>query len=395
MEDKHIGRVQGVGFNVQPPVGVQLVETARGERKGGAVTVVARNSDLTDLQEEVGMSVAKLVDKRSLHKAKMRQGAGISKEALQRIEDYFDKLPDAPQDEKLLELVERLETVEKSLDKSGEAHAGTTVDDVMQALSGADRSARRQYMLLQGARIHFEAMGAHPDLVSVLDQVENSFDSSGIAAEVRADFAMLALAKEVAPSMGVPAEALCDKYREMLMTGKNLGQIFYALADLQKRLKLGTVVDLFMKAAGNDLAATSRKTDKVFLASLLKWLGVLKTMRSTFDACDELLDTTQRICPDFGRRLKETAHNKLIGELLSFCSRQMTSLEDVRSLIKPFEDENTTPRSRVVFYNGLIDVHRKMPDLAIFSNQARLQQANNLLEHSGMMVEAEERMQGE
>lgn len=400
MEDSTI-RMRGFGAQgvdgIPPRANAPVINPGVGDRRFEKAKLVDINSDVTDLQEELGMSVGKLVDKRSLQKAKLRQGASVNKEALKRIADYLDKLEDAPHDDKLLELIERLETLESALEKDNNRTDRLTFDEVMEAFAATDRDPRRQYMLLQGAHINFEAKATQEHLVSVLDAVETSFQESGIAASVRAEYAMLSLAKNVAPAMGIPVEALCDKYRDMLLTGMNIGQIFYALADLQKQLHLDTVVDLFMKAAGNDLSATTRGTDRVFLASLLKWLGVLKTMRGTLEACGELLDTTRRICPGFAQTQQETGPAKLMGALLTFCARPIPNLDDCRSIIEPFEDGQITAHGRVMFFNGLVDVHRKIPDQAIGSakmsdqeiSSARLRQNCTLLVASGHMVDLE------
>jgi len=391
LEEINVTRQQIASANVQSTVGAEVLEQARGTRKGDAATLVQKQSDLTDIQEEIGNAVGKLADKRTLGQSKMRQGAGVNKEALKRIADYYDRLPDAPREAKLRDLVKKLEAFEDFIE-SGDGGGGgeLTADDILQALRATDGDARRQYMLLQGARIHFENKPGGSALLALLDRAEKAFNQSGVAHDVRADYAMLAHAKKAAPSLGLHPGALRDKYREMLLSGMNLGQLFYSLSDFSKRLNFNAVVDLFMKAAGDDLAATSDETDQGFLGSLLKELGILKTMRSAYEGCADLLDKTRRMFPGFGDGPGAGGPNELMGELLTFCSKPTPSVEDGRKIIKPFQNEETLPEASVVFSNGLLDLHRELPDQAFPSNQARIQQVRVLTDVSSDLVEIEE-----
>jgi hypothetical protein len=390
LEDSSVTRKQIASTSVESVVGVQVLEQARGSRRGNVAIALQKGSDLADLQEEIGNSVGKLADKRTLAQAKLRQGAGVNVEAIKRIADYYDKLPDAPREDRLRTLVKMLQGFGDLL-KGGGGGGGRDVGvaDVLQALNASDSNARKQYMLLQGARIHFERESGNATLLDLLDQAEKSFNETGIAYDVRSDYAMLAHARTVGPSVGIAPEALRDKYREMLLSGMNLGTLFYTLSDFKKRLNFHAVVDLFLKAAGDDLAAVSSQGDRSFLGNLLKELGILKTLRTTFEASGALLGQMQRMFPRFGDGDGKAGVHELVGELLSFCSKPMPSLEDGRKIITPFDD-NAPAAARVVFSNGLLDLHREMPDQVFPSSQARLQQVGVLNEVSKYLVELEE-----
>lgn len=391
MEEINLLRQNIASGNVQSTVGAEVLEQARGARKGDAATVLHKSSDLTDIQEEIGNSVGKLADKRSLGQAKVRQGAGVNREALKRIAEYYDKLPDAPKEAKLRDLVKKLQGFEDLMSQGGGGGGDKlTADDILAALRSADGNPRRQYMLLQGARLHFENEGANEELLQLLDKAEEAFGQSGIAQDVRADFAMLAHARKAGPTMGVPPEALRDKYREMLLSGMNLGKLFYSLSDFSKRLNFNSVVDLFLQAAGDDLAATSSETDQLFLGNLLKELGVLKLLRSAFEGCAELLEQTESMFPGFSNGADANGPNELMGGLLTFCSKQTPNLEDGRRIVNPFARDEALPEATVVFCNGLLDLHRDLPDQAFPSSQSRLQQVSVLTDVCSAFVELEE-----
>ncbi|EHS52214.1 hypothetical protein PDO_4836 [Rhizobium sp. PDO1-076] len=379
-------------MSVLPIVGLELVEPSRGTRKGHAATTVRTQSDLTNILEEIGNSVGKLADKRLLGTVKQRHGTAVNKNALKRIADYYDKLPDAPSEDKLSDLVNRLQLlIDLRQQREGEDGQRVATDEILQTLAAADSDERNQYMLLQGARIHFESNTGADALIGLLDKVEQSFNESGIALDVRADYAMLSHASKVAPSAGLQPEVLRDRYREMLLSGMNLGQLFYTLSDLYKRLSFHAAVDVFLKAAGDDLEAVSNASDRTFLGALLKQLGILKTMRTVYESATGFLDKMERLFPNFSNGAKAGGPAALVGELLTFCSEHQASVETGRKILKPFDNAAAKSSERVVFFNGLLDLHRDMPDHAFPSHQARLMQLSVLTAVCSDLTEIEER----
>lgn len=391
--DIHTVRQQLGLANAHSQIALEAPPVARGARQGDPATARKSMSDLTKIQEEIGNAVGKFADKRTLGQAKIRQGAGVSQQAIKRIGEYLDRLPDAPREAKLRSLVKELQSYEDALTRNGSS-SGSNLDpqDVLQALSAQSKDARQQYMLLQGARVHFENRAGSNALLPLLDGVEKFFNESGVAYDVRSDYAMLVHAKKMRPSRGVSPEVLRDKYREMLISGMNLGQLFYSLADFYKRLRFHSVIDLFLKAAGDDLAAVTNQTDQSFLGNLLKELGILKTLRSVFEGCVDVLEKTRRIFPNFYSGTNECGPNELMGELLGFCAKQTPTVEDGRKILKPFQIASPPPAAQVVFCNGLLDLHREVPDRSFPSAKARMQQINVLTAICSDLVEVEEQV---
>ncbi len=389
MDEANITRQQVASANAHSPVGAELLALSRGARKGDAAVAVNKQSDLADIQEEIGNSVSKLADKRSLQRAKVRQGAGVNPEAIKRIADYYERLPDGPRESKLRELVIRLQSFDRMMNDGGSDRRATS-SAILQFLQDTGTSPRQQYMLLQGARVHFHANGASEELVSLLNQAENAFKNNKIAYDVRADFAMLVHAKEAASTLGFEPSVLRDKYRELLLSGMNLGQLFYALSDLYKRLNFSSVIDLFLKAAGDDLAATSIETDRALLSNLLRELGVLKTMRSAYESCLGLIERVIRFTPSDSEDESLGKAKNLMGTLLSFCASNTASIEEGRKVFRSVEAKSTTPIARVVFGNGLLEQHRDLPDAVFPSDQARLHQIEILSEICSDLAEDEE-----
>lgn len=369
---------------------MEALDQLRGSYQGHPAKVVEKSSDLSDIQEEIGNSVGKLADKRTLETSRLRKGAGVNKEALTRIADFYDRLPDAPHEDKLRELVGNLQD---HVDRQEEGtQAGKGLNDVYHLLRSSSDSDRQAYMLLQAARLHFAGTETGDALLPLFDQVEDKFYASQTAQDVRADYAVLVHAREAGAPAAVQT-ALSDKYRDMLLSGMDLGILFSTLSSFYKRLSFQAVIDIYLQAASDDLEMLSREGDKAFLGKLLGELGILKTLRSTYEAAQSLLARSRRLLSRFGKMRNsekdgseeeeddddDSGVNALMAELLSFCSKRTAALDDGRRLIRTF-DRDEDPVAGVIFGNGVLEIHRDMPDTVFPSTQVRLHQLNVLVE---------------
>ncbi|MGQ3278777.1 MAG: hypothetical protein ACT6WE_19820 [Shinella sp.] len=131
-------------LNVTSPVGAEVAREVRGNYRGESVTVSSEASKLQDATEELGMSVAHRADKRSLDRREVRQGQSASLQALARIADYYDKLPDMPRESELRNLVETLQGFERLMDEGGGAGGGLTKDDILAKLREFDLDVTHQ-----------------------------------------------------------------------------------------------------------------------------------------------------------------------------------------------------------------------------------------------------------
>src|SRR4029079_8068001 len=95
-------------LNVISPVGTEVMEQVRGRHDNETVMPSDESSKLADATEELGMSGAHRHDKKSLGDREVRQGRGTNLEAVTRLGEYYDKLPNMPQEAQLKALVETL-----------------------------------------------------------------------------------------------------------------------------------------------------------------------------------------------------------------------------------------------------------------------------------------------
>ncbi|MEL6841450.1 MAG: HrpJ domain-containing protein [Pseudomonadota bacterium] len=383
MNDLNVTRQNIASANVQSQVGAEILQANRGERKNDSVTAIPKNSDLSDIQEEIGNAVGKFADKKTLGQAKIRQGAGVNLEALKRIADYYDKLPDMPREAELRDLVSRLQSFEDLLNGEG---SSASADDILDALRSFDGDVTHQFEALQVARRYFEGTGASDEFMGLLDAAERSFDDPNIQKDIQAGYAIAKTAGEAAPTLETSPGALRDAYREMLRSEKNMGQLFDQLSNFNIRKKFSEVVDVFLQTAGHELANTNSQADPIILGALTRELGALKEMRTVVDAGDSLITQTRRIDPDFAMDTETDPAIKLASALLNYAAKTSPSPSDARQLINSLEPEAKQNKesdikekakeaqTKVVFANGLHDLHRQISDRSVASDAARLQQ---------------------
>ncbi|MEM8794564.1 MAG: HrpJ domain-containing protein [Pseudomonadota bacterium] len=390
MSEINVSRQQVASANVQGQVGQEIAEQIQGNRKGDSATAVKNtNSDISKLQEEIGNSVAKLADKRSLGQAKVRQGQGVNFEALKRIADYYDKLPDMPRDDELRQLVEKFKKFESKLEGGGGSGGGdVTPEDILKLLQDFDGDVTHQYAGLQVARRYFESTDGSEALTSLLDKANEYFEKTDVARNVQAGFAIAKAASDTADLTGADPAKLRDNFREMLRGPMNMGQLFDELASHNLGNHFDEIVGLFLETAGNELAGTTSLTDPILLKGLVTELGKLKEMRTVFHSCDELIQQTQRIDKTFANGANAGGPTELTSAILNFCSKPTPNLSDARLILKDFKSDNEG--IMVVFANGLHELHRSVSNKSVVSDAARLHQSTALTALKTDLTEIEE-----
>lgn len=374
--------------NVISPVGVEVMAEVRGDYRGESVVVSSESSKLADAAEEIGMSVAHRADKKTLGQREVRQGRGTNLEALARIADYYDKLPNMPKEDQLKALVELLKQFQEQLSGGGGGDSGqVTKEDILRALQNFDGDVTHQFAALEIAREHFEATGAGGDFLALLDEARGDFEETGIARDVRAGFAIADLANKAAATLETDPKTVRDTYRSLLRESGNFAQLFEGLKKFDLGKNLSEVIEIFREAAGRDLSSTGPSTDPLHLQSLLTELGKLKKLDSVMDMADQLMRTLSRLIPPSQREGLDP--QSLTGRLLAFVSKSAVGLQDARALIGT-DGKSMTAAQQVVLANGLKGLHGELPDDLMPSPQARLQQSSTITSLQDSLVEEEE-----
>lgn len=378
-------------FNAISPVGSEVMEEARGSYRGEGVTLASDEAKLADAAEEIGMSVAHRADKKALGQRTVRQGQAAYPEALARLREYLEELPDMPREAELVDLIEQLQSFQEMLAGSGKSGgkgggSGVSKEDVLAALHAFDADVTHQFAGLEIARAQFEANGADPAFLALLDEARGAFETSAVARDVRAGFAAAGIASRAAETLETDPAAVRDVYRAMLRDTMHMGQLFDALGRFALLTKFEAAVETFMAAAGRDLGSTGPSTDPLFLHGLLTELGKLKKMQSALDGMADLVRLTERGLPA-GQRGADTV--ALTSRMLNFAALAGAGPSDARRLLGSFGDQALGVQ--LAFGNGLRGLHGELPDDVMPSLPARLQQVTAIMGLLDEIVEAEER----
>jgi type III secretion system YopN/LcrE/InvE/MxiC family regulator len=374
-------------LNVTSPIGAEVAKDIRGDYRGESVRTSSEASKLQDAAEELGMSVAHRADKRSLDRREVRQGQGASLEALARIADYYDKLPNMPREAELRTLVETLRNFQEIVENSGDGQGGITKDDILAALQQFDPDVTHQYAALDIAREFFTAAGASDDFHTILDEAYAEFAKGDLAREVKAGFAAAGPASQVAATLETDPAAVREAYRALLRESRNMGQLFETFRGFDVMKNFSTVVETFMAAAGRDLASTGPSTDPTYLHALVTELAKLKKMQTVVDMSSELMKSTDRLLAP-GERPRGDAAD-LAGSILSFASNPAAGMKEARSMLGRYEQCSLA--TQVSFANGLRVLHGELPDDVMPTLQARLQQNSTIMAMLDTLVADEER----
>ena len=382
-----IARQSVAANNMTSPVGAEVVHQVQGRYRGEAVQLTSDTSKLADEAEEIGMAVASRADRRSLGQRDIRAGRGSSAEALASAKGYYDELPDMPAEAELAGMVDRLTSFVDMM-SSGGSGGGPTKEDVLAALHDFDPDVTHQVAALDVAWGHFEAEGADPRFLDLLDAAKADFDRGGVARDVRAGFAVAAVANRAAATLETDPATVRDTYRSMLREGQNVGQLFDALSAFDPLKSLQEAVAVFTEAAGRDLASTGPSTDPTLLHALLTELGKLKKMRTTLDATDHLMQTTERTLPPADRGPRNVVEQA--SRILNFASQAAAGPADAQRMLGRFESAPLP--LQLVYANGLRALHGEIPDDVMPTPQARLQQGAAIVALLDRLVAAEEKM---
>lgn len=431
--------------SVVSPVGVEVTSTQRrGSYRGESVKSTQENSKLSKASEEVRASSgpSAKVDLRTAYVRSMRQGQATSSQAMSRIAEYHDKLPDMPSDEKLQQLAQEFQTIltqmppmhltehvgkhvaeqrhgldnatqhETSASEEQETETDTheeqsaagerrgassneayrsTVEQVRQQilskLQEFDGDVTHQFAALDILSGQFEETGVDAPFLEALDLARQSFEEPGIARDVRAGLASAAIAQKAAATLETDASTVRNAYRDVLREQTDLGGLFDQLKRFDLNGKFESVINTFLAIAGRDLEAVDQSTDPAFLHGLVRELSKLKTMNTVLDLSKEIIRTVERLMPRAERgQLKS---DQLTSGVLHFAATVGATPRDARQMI-PGTD-SMSPQTRVLLGNGMKDLHSAVPDDVFPSAQARSQQKAALMGLLDQLVDDEER----
>lgn len=376
--------------NVFSPRGGEAMSALAGQRDHEKVLATDTLSMITEAAEEIGMSVAHRADRHTLRMREVKRGPSIDLRALTRIAEFYDRLPDMPQREKLQALIGRLQRMQEFLNQG--TLPAPTRQDVLALLEEFDRDVTHQYAALSLVRDYFRtrprrrssAAGLN-DLETLLEEAAADFERSDRIRDVRAGFAAAGIAHERAQILSTQPLDIRESYRALLRESRHFGELFDSLSRFPVGSNFDEVVDTFIEIAGTDLGATGPSTDPVFLGLLLTELGKLKKLKTVHSSMGSLIGDVRRGNPTTEELFDQTSRTSL---LFHFCSRTMTTLNDARKLVAGLDQAG--PLAPLVFANGLLLLHQQVPDEVMPGPGVKLKQNTALRALLDTLVAIEE-----
>lgn len=376
------------------PVGAEIMANAMGRdtRTNESVQVAPNKSDMTDALEELGMAVASR-GKPDIDKMKVRRGAAKDVDALSRIAEYMEELPELPGEERYNQLVRKMQSFQDmNFDGGGSGSDQITADDLRQMLREFDGDITHQLYALERLRKDALAQGAPVAVMQAIDQLRSEFAAPENLRDIRAGIASSMEAHRMADRFGTDASSYRESYRELLRDPQpRLGAIFDTLRKFSLTESFDDVVGSFLKVAGNDLASTGPSTDPILLGALMTELSKLKNLRTVLKGAEDLVAKLDRTYPppDGSKRPDGL---ELASRILHFSGMGLPTFNDANALLRGYESE--PPEVPVLAVNLLRNQHALLPDSIMPSDQAHEQQSRLLVALSDRVVATEEKAYG-
>ncbi|MEO1774711.1 MAG: HrpJ domain-containing protein [Pseudomonadota bacterium] len=398
------GEVSGVknNFAAQTATTSTAVETgaeARGSRRGEGVVVQSATSKIADMAEEIGMSTAHRANKKDMGERVEKRGAATDFEALSRIIEHLDRLPDMPRDDKLRELVKKMNTYEQ-LAAGGEGGGMLTGEDILEMLREYDGDTTHQLAALDSMVKYLKAAGGSEQFLQMLATVrEKTFETPEMRREVMAGLAAAEAASEAAKTLGVDPKTLRDEYRAAVQGTPSMATLFARLGPLVDQIPADkggtrtdrerTVIETLLSAAARDLEQAEGTNEKTHIGLLITELGRLKQLRSVIDMVAESYDT---IMDKYGDAAKDVtgvpSQSEFTARLVNFISKSTVTEAMAKELIAGFDD--ISEEAAVFAGNALRVVLSTVSDAMVPSAEARLQQKKSFMDMMTNLVVAEE-----
>ncbi|WP_187972873.1 HrpJ domain-containing protein [Aquibium microcysteis] len=351
-------------------------------------------SDISDAMEELGGAVAHR-EKPKLEQTKLRKGAGTSLDAMSRIAQYQDKLPDQPRDQRLRDLKDRMDEFQRLTDRGGSGSNRPTAEDILKALAKYDKDPSHQFAALEQLRKQMVQLGASDAFLSVLDQARGRFHQGQTARDVTAGFAVGQVSHDMSEVFDADPSSIRDAYRTIVRENLNLGQIFDQLKGFNLAGSYDEIIESFTRVAARELEGLPGDSDVVtvgetrqILGGLLDELSKLKRLKTVLSESEIAVQTILRVHPELRSRPDLPDGKEMASRLLHFAANPSVSVGDVERLISGLNTDD--PATSVTAVNTIRNTHSTLPDSVMPSMIAREQQSRAILDLSTRLVAREE-----
>ena len=348
------------------------------------VQASSAKNDLLDALEELGMA-ASAKRKVDIDKIKVRKGAGTDLDAIGRISEYLEKLPNLPKDQQLRDLVQKFAAFEESF-RRGEGGGLPTPDDLRKALDAYDGDVSHRFAVLETITAEAIERGSPKAYVAALNALRAEITATDDQKrDIVAGFHAAPMAARLAEQTGGDSGDFREAYRQMLREGTRPIDVFVKLQSFSLTESLEKVIDGFIRVAGDDMRAFGSSAEPAHLSSVVKELSRLKQFRT-------VLDTTSAALANIGANIEDKtgwpSAQELATRLLRFAGQPVPSVEGAKSMLQGFGEDPADLRVRAL--NQIRIVHADIPKDLMPLDPMVVQQKSVLGTVSDREVEAEE-----
>ena len=347
------------------------------------VQASSAKNDLLDALEELGMA-ASAKRKVDIDKIKVRKGAGTDLDAIGRISEYLEKLPNLPKDQQLRDLVQKFAAFEESF-RQGEGGGLPTPDDLRKALAAYDGDVSHRFAVLETITAEAIERGAPKEYVETLNALRREMRQPEVARDIVAGFHAAPMAARLAEQTGGDSGDFREAYRQMLREGTRPIDVFVKLQSFSLTESLEKVIDGFIRVAGDDMRAFGSSAEPAHLNAVVKELSRLKQFRT-------VLDKTSVALANIGANIKDKtgwpSTQELATRLLRFAGQPVPSVEGAKTMLQGFGEDPADLRVRAL--NQIRIVHADIPKDLMPLDPMVVQQKSVLGTVSDREVEAEE-----
>lgn len=364
----------------------EAAEELRGSYRGERiVSDPDLSSQLEDLVEEIGMAIAYRGNPRSPERRRFRHRREEVDNA--PIEAYRHSLPDLPETNALMRLIDGLRSLETLVEDTpfGE-DAYSMHDAITMELEAYDPDVTHQYAGLKLALMHLDQGGVSEQFRSILQNVEIFFEDGSLGRNVRAGYAASLPAAKAAIAFGADSATIRNTYRLMIAEARNAAELFKLLRQFDLSRSFKRVVATFSKAAARDLASTGPSTDRNYIRSLIIELHRLSKANSVVLMAADLMRTTNRHLVDGDKPAGDELD--VAANVLTFACLYTPVFQDARALMQTYDKSPLA--AQLVFANGLRELHGELPLGIAPTPQAHLYQRTVILQLLSSLVEDEE-----
>ena len=350
--------VIGAAESVSQHIGSEVSATTRqseGTFRGEKVAQVKDPSALLkDAAEELSFSESERAEKK-LSKRKLSAERSLASEAVEKVQQYLEQVPDLEKNQKLSDFVQAmLERKPQPNEEGLRKGAGEFSDD-----------ETHQFIALGYLRDKAVTDGADPEFVTRIEKAIESLQSEK-GPSIQAGLNISVVADKFASASLGDTQQLRDFYRDVVLDCSSVRDAYQRITKDHPNKEFGDAVKFMLNALASDLDAVPQSVSKGRLRQIMDDMYQLRSLNTVHGQCGDLLS---RVGRNFGTEPSKTATQNLLSELLSAQDKAWQGADAFMGLPGKMGLEGSD--AEIYFLQGFKELVRFVP-LKAFGDEANV-----------------------